>query len=168
MAKTVSCGAIHEYTAADVPASHAFALGAPGKPKYRVVAYDCGMKQGILEGLVRAGCSVTVVPWDTPAQTVLDMHPDGVFLSNGPGDPDAVEDTYKQVEQLIGKVPLFGICLGHQMLCKACGGQMEKLKFGHRGGNQPVMNLRTMRVEITAQNHGFGVVFPHAGQPDCR
>lgn len=150
-----------------MPASHAFALGAPGKPKYRVVAYDCGMKQGILEGLVRAGCSVTVVPWDTPAQTVLDMHPDGVFLSNGPGDPDAVEDTYKQVEQLIGKVPLFGICLGHQMLCKACGGQMEKLKFGHRGGNQPVMNLRTMRVEITAQNHGFGVVF-YAGQPDCR
>ena len=91
------------------------------------------------------------------------MAPDGVFLSNGPGDPEAVEGTYAQVEQLLGKVPVFGICLGHQMIAKAAGADIEKLKFGHRGGNHPVMNLRTRRVEITAQNHGFGLVFPSLG-----
>ena len=106
----------------------------------------------------------TVVPWDTPASEVLDMNPDGVFLSNGPGDPDAVVETYEQVQQLIGKVPVFGICLGHQMISLACGAQMEKLKFGHRGGNQPVMNLVSRRVEITAQNHGFGLLFPSLGK----
>ncbi|MFQ9677115.1 MAG: carbamoyl-phosphate synthase small subunit [Eggerthella lenta] len=113
--------------------------------------------------LVRAGCGVTCVPWDTPAAEVLTMAPDGVFLSNGPGDPEAVEGTYAQVEQLLGKVPVFGICLGHQMIAKAAGADIEKLKFGHRGGNHPVMNLRTRRVEITAQNHGFGLVFPSLG-----
>lgn len=92
------------------------------------------------------------------------MNPDGVFLSNGPGDPDAVVETYEQVQQLIGKVPVFGICLGHQMISLACGAQMEKLKFGHRGGNQPVMNLVSRRVEITAQNHGFGLLFPSLGK----
>ena len=91
------------------------------------------------------------------------MNPDGVFLSNGPGDPDAVEETYAQVQELLGKVPVFGICLGHQMISLAAGAQIEKLKFGHRGGNQPVMNLLTRRVEITAQNHGFGLVFPSLG-----
>ena len=106
---------------------------------------------------------VTCVPWDTPAAEVLTMAPDGVFLSNGPGDPEAVEGTYAQVEQLLGKVPVFGICLGHQMIAKAAGADIEKLKFGHRGGNHPVMNLRTRRVEITAQNHGFGLVFPSLG-----
>ena len=92
------------------------------------------------------------------------MNTDGVFLSNGPGDPDAVEGTYSQVEKLLGKVPIFGICLGHQMICKASGAEIEKLKFGHRGGNQPVMNLRTGRVEISVQNHGFGLVFPSLGE----
>ena len=92
------------------------------------------------------------------------MNPDGVFLSNGPGDPDAVPETYTQVQQLIGRVPIFGICLGHQMISLAAGAQIEKLKFGHRGGNQPVMNLLTRRVEITAQNHGFGLVFPSLGE----
>ncbi len=159
----VSCQDIQNHGSGDLPQSHDFALNRPAESRYRVVAYDCGMKRGILEGLLRAGCFVTTVPWDTDAQTVLDMKPDGVFLSNGPGDPDAVEQTYLQVEKLLGKVPLFGICLGHQMLCKACGAQMEKLKFGHRGGNQPVMNLLTRRVEITAQNHGFGCVFPSLG-----
>ncbi|MFR2950920.1 MAG: glutamine amidotransferase-related protein [Collinsella intestinalis] len=115
---------------------------------HRVVAYDCGVKRGILEGLVRAGCELTVVPWDTPAADVLAMNPDGVFLSNGPGDPDAVPETYTQVQQLIGRVPVFGICLGHQMISLAAGAQIEKLKFGHRGCNQPVMNLLTRRVEI--------------------
>ena len=128
-----------------------------------MVAYDCGVKRSILDGLVRAGCDVTCVPWDTPAERVLQQAPDGVFLSNGPGDPEAVEGTYSQVEKLLGKVPVFGICLGHQMMCKAAGADIEKLKFGHRGGNHPVMNLRTHRVEITAQNHGFGLLFPSLG-----
>jgi carbamoyl-phosphate synthase small subunit len=107
-----------------------------------------------------------VVPWDTPASEVLAQNPDGVFLSNGPGDPDAVRDTYEQVQVLLGNVPIFGICLGHQMICKAAGARMEKLKFGHHGGNQPVVNLLTGRVEITAQNHGFNLVFPSLGEPE--
>lgn len=169
LVKTVSCGESHGFSADDLPAAHDFALAAPaggktaGQAPYRVVAYDCGVKRGILEGLVRAGCELTVVPWDAPAAEVLAMNPDGVFLSNGPGDPDAVPETYTQVQQLIGRVPVFGICLGHQMISLAAGAQIEKLKFGHRGGNQPVMNLLTRRVEITAQNHGFGLVFPSLG-----
>ena len=95
---------------------------------------------------------------------MLARRPDGVFLSNGPGDPDAVAGTYEQVEKLLGCVPVFGICMGHQMICKAAGACMEKLKFGHHGGNQPVVNLRTGRIEITAQNHGFNVVFPSLGR----
>ena len=163
LVRTVSCTEAHPYTAADLPAAHDFASSAPAEPRYRVTVYDCGIKRGILEGLVRVGCELTVVPWDTPAEEVLAGNPDGVFLSNGPGDPDAVEETYSQVRELIGRVPLFGICLGHQMISLACGAQMEKLKFGHRGGNQPVMNLISRRVEITAQNHGFGLVFPSLG-----
>lgn len=171
LVETVSCSQVHSFTAADLSASRAFALkessssAASDSPaaRKRVAVYDCGIKRGILEGLVRAGCDLTVVPWDTPASEVLATEPDGVFLSNGPGDPDAVEQTYAQVEQLIGKVPLFGICLGHQMISLASGAEIEKLPFGHRGGNQPVMNLLTRRVEITAQNHGFGLVFPSAG-----
>jgi carbamoyl-phosphate synthase small subunit len=130
---------------------------------FKVVAYDCGMKDGILQNLLRAGCDVTVVAWDTPAEDVLAMQPDGVFLSNGPGDPDAVEGTYSQVQKLLGNVPIFGICLGHQMISLAAGAEIEKLKYGHRGGNHPVMNLRTGRVEITAQNHGFGCKFDTFG-----
>ena len=161
LAETVSCEAVHAFD--EIPASHEFAVCAPVDKKYRVVAYDCGAKKSILHNLVRVGCDLTVVPWDTPAEEVLAMNPDGVFLSNGPGDPEAVAGTYSQVEKLLGKVPVFGICLGHQMISKAAGAQIEKLKFGHRGGNQPVMNLRTGRVEITAQNHGFGLVFPSLG-----
>lgn len=116
LVKTVSCPAPHEFAAADLPATHDFALAAAAPACHKVVAYDCGVKRGILEGLVRAGCDLTVVPWDTPASQVLDMNPDGVFLSNGPGDPDAVVETYEQVQRLIGKVPVFGICLGHQMI----------------------------------------------------
>ena len=163
LASTVSCARPRRFSADDLPASQAFALAAPPEPRFKVVAYDCGAKRSILENLVRAGCGVTCVPWDTPAAEVLTMAPDGVFLSNGPGDPEAVEGTYAQVEQLLGKVPVFGICLGHQMIAKAAGSDIEKLKFGHRGGNQPVMNLLTHRVEITAQNHGFGLVFPSLG-----
>ena len=169
LVQTVSSPEAHPFTADDLPPAHEFALSANAtrRAPYRVVAYDCGVKRGILEGLVRAGCSLTVVPWNTPASEVLSMNPDGVFLSNGPGDPDAVEETYAQVQELLGKVPVFGICLGHQMISLAAGAQIEKLKFGHRGGNQPVMNLLTRRVEITAQNHGFGLVFPSLAR-SCR
>lgn len=163
LAATVSCDTPYTRGVANLPESQAFALAAAPAPRFNVVAYDCGVKRSILDGLVRAGCSVTCVPWDTPAEDVLAQNPDGVFLSNGPGDPDAVSGTYSQVEKLLGKVPVFGICLGHQMMCKAAGANIEKLKFGHRGGNHPVMNLRTHRVEITAQNHGFGLLFPSLG-----
>ena len=161
LAKTVSRQDVSQYT--ELPKSHEFAIAAPKDAHYNVVAYDCGVKKSILQGLIRVGCKLTVVPWNTPAEDVLAMNPDGVFLSNGPGDPEAVRETYIQVEKLIGKVPLFGICLGHQMISLASGAEMEKLKFGHRGGNQPVMNLRTGRVEITAQNHGFGLLFDSLG-----
>ena len=107
LVKTVSCPEPHAFAASDLPATHDFALAPAAPARHKVVAYDCGVKRGILEGLVRAGCDLTVVPWDTPAQQVLDMNPDGVFLSNGPGDPDAVVETYEQVQQLIGKVPAF-------------------------------------------------------------
>lgn len=165
LVKTVSCASPYTFSIEDLAESHAFAFSqTPNhRASYRVVAYDCGVKRGILEGLVRAGCELTVVPWDTPADEVLAMRPDGVFLSNGPGDPDAVHETYDQVNRLIGRVPVFGICLGHQMLGLAAGVRIEKLKYGHRGGNQPVMNLLTRRVEITAQNHGFGLVFSSLG-----
>jgi carbamoyl-phosphate synthase small subunit len=128
------------------------------------VAYDCGAKQGILRNLHRAGCQVEVVPWDTSAAEVLALQPDGVFFSNGPGDPKPVQATYQAAAELLGKVPVFGICLGHQMIALAAGAKTEKLKFGHRGANQPVINLRTRKVEITAQNHGFGIIFDSLGQ----
>ena len=163
LAATVSCSVPYTHGVDDLPESHAFAQAPAPAPRFKVVAYDCGVKRSILDGLVRAGCDVTCVPWDTSAERVLQQAPDGVFLSNGPGDPEAVEGTYSQVEKLLGKVPVFGICLGHQMMCKAAGADIEKLKFGHRGGNHPVMNLRTHRVEITAQNHGFGLLFPSLG-----
>lgn len=132
-------------------------------PRYRVTAVDCGLKRGILRGLQMSGCEVTRVPWDTPAQDILEREPDGVFFSNGPGDPEPVETTYQTVRELVGVKPIFGICLGHQMITLAAGGAIEKLPFGHHGGNQPVMNLRTGVVEITSQNHGFGQVFSSMG-----
>jgi carbamoyl-phosphate synthase small subunit len=128
-----------------------------GKRPLRVVAYDFGIKQNILRKLVEVGCAVHVVPAETPAGTVLAMKPDGVFLSNGPGDPDAVAGARENVAALLGNVPVFGICLGHQILGLALGGRTYKLKFGHHGGNQPVKDLLTDKVEITAQNHGFAV-----------
>ncbi len=126
-------------------------------PKKRVVAYDFGIKQNILRNLVDNGCEVTVVPADTPAARVLDLNPDGVFLSNGPGDPAAAPYAAAHVRDLVGKKPIFGICLGHQILGLALGGSTYKLKFGHHGGNQPVMDLTTRKVEVTSQNHGFAV-----------
>jgi carbamoyl-phosphate synthase small subunit len=127
------------------------------KLKYKVVAYDYGIKQNILRLLISHGCEVTVVPAFTSATEVLAKKPDGVFLSNGPGDPAAVTYAIESTRQLLGKVPIFGICLGHQILGLAFGGKTYKLKFGHRGANHPVKNLDTNQVEITAQNHGFCV-----------
>ncbi|PLX80122.1 MAG: carbamoyl phosphate synthase small subunit [Desulfuromonas sp.] len=130
---------------------------ANGKARFKVVAYDFGIKRNILRNLVAIGCDVTVVPATTSAEDVLAMQPDGVFLSNGPGDPEPIIYAQENIRKLIGKVPLFGICLGHQLLCIALGGSTFKLKFGHRGGNQPVRRGEGPNVEITSQNHGFAV-----------
>ncbi len=129
----------------------------PFPAKYHVVALDCGIKRNILKGLVSHGCRVTVVPATTSAERILELNPDGIFLSNGPGDPAALTYIVDEVKKLLGKKPIFGICLGHQILGQAFGGTTYKLKFGHHGGNQPVMRMDTRQVEITAQNHGFAV-----------
>ncbi|MHC4220876.1 MAG: glutamine-hydrolyzing carbamoyl-phosphate synthase small subunit [Planctomycetota bacterium] len=127
------------------------------KPKYKVVAFDFGIKQNILRLLCSHGCDVTVVPAKTTAKEVLAKKPDGVFLSNGPGDPAPVSYAVETIGKLLGKVPIFGICLGHQILSLALGGKSYKLKFGHRGANHPIKNLKTGKIEITSQNHGFCV-----------
>jgi carbamoyl-phosphate synthase small subunit len=126
-------------------------------PRHRVVAYDFGIKRNILRLFVDHGCDVTVVPAKTSADDVLALKPHGVFLSNGPGDPEPVTYAVKNIQKLLGRVPIFGICLGHQLCGLALGGKTFKLKFGHHGSNHPVKNLLTERVEITAQNHGFCV-----------
>ena len=125
--------------------------------KFKVVAFDFGIKRNILRLLCSFGCNVTVVPAKTSAEEVLAKKPDGIFLSNGPGDPAAVSYAIETVNRLLGRVPIFGICLGHQLLALALGGKTYKLKFGHRGANHPVKNLRTDTIEITCQNHGFCV-----------
>ncbi len=125
--------------------------------RFHVVAYDYGIKQNILRRLVDVGCRVTVVPAMTSASDVMDLKPDGVFLSNGPGDPEPVDYAAQAVRDMLGRVPIFGICLGHQIIGLALGGKTYKLKFGHHGGNHPIMNLETRKVEITSQNHGFAV-----------
>lgn len=124
---------------------------------FHVVAYDFGIKTNILRDIIHCGGRVTVVPSTTSAEDVLQLKPDGVFLSNGPGDPEAVDYAIRNVRALLGKKPVFGICLGHQIMGLAFGGRTFKLKFGHHGGNQPVLNTELNRVEITAQNHGFAV-----------
>ena len=127
------------------------------EPQFNVVAFDFGIKRNILRCLAHVGCRLTVVPAGTSAEDVLALKPDGVFLSNGPGDPEPLEYQAKQVRAMLGRVPIFGICLGHQILGLALGGKTYKLKFGHRGGNHPVLNKLTNKVEITVQNHGFAV-----------
>jgi carbamoyl-phosphate synthase small subunit len=132
-------------------------LSAVHPKPVHVVAYDFGIKSHIMRNLAHCGARVTVVPSTTPAAEVLGLNPDGVFLSNGPGDPEAVDYAIRNVRELLGKKPIFGICLGHQILGLALGGRTFKLKFGHHGGNHPVFNLERKQVEITAQNHGFAV-----------
>jgi carbamoyl-phosphate synthase small subunit len=122
-----------------------------------VVAYDFGIKLNILRMLVREGCRVTVVPAETSAEDVFALKPDGVFLSNGPGDPEPVDYAVRAIRKFLGRVPVFGICLGHQLTGIALGGKTYKLKFGHHGGNHPVQNKLTGKVEITAHNHNFAV-----------
>ena len=129
----------------------------PKERRHRVAVYDFGVKRDILRQLTQVNCEVDVFPANTPASEILARKYDGVVLSNGPGDPEPVTYAQENIRQLVGKVPLFGICLGHQLLGLALGGKTYKLKFGHRGGNHPVKDLRTGRVEITAQNHGFAV-----------
>jgi len=129
---------------------------APGD-RLRVAALDCGAKRNIFRHLTDAGCEVTVLPWDASVETIEAQRPDGLFVSNGPGDPSAVEATIQTLRQAHTRMPVFGICLGHQLLSRALGAETFKLKFGHRGANQPVQNLGTGKVEITSQNHGFAV-----------
>jgi carbamoyl-phosphate synthase small subunit len=124
---------------------------------FHVVAYDCGIKRNILRQLVASGCRVTVVPARAPADAVLALRPHGVFLSNGPGDPEMVPYTIASLRSLLGRVPIFGICLGHQLLGMAVGGRKYKLRFGHHGSNHPVKDLRTNQIAITAQNHNFAI-----------
>ena len=125
--------------------------------KFDVIAIDCGIKLNIVRKLNEKGCNVTVVPFDTTAEEIMKLRPDGLFLSNGPGDPENVQPVINVVKELCGKLPIFGICLGHQMISLALGAQTFKMKFGHRGGNHPVMNLETGKIEITSQNHSYAV-----------
>ncbi len=129
----------------------------PATAQYRVVAFDFGIKRNILRNLTARGCRVTVVPATTSAAEVMAMQPDGIFLSNGPGDPEPLTFAQETIAELLGKAPIFGICLGHQLLSIAAGARTFKLKFGHRGGNQPVLDYARNQVEITSQNHGFAV-----------
>jgi carbamoyl-phosphate synthase small subunit len=157
LATRVSTASQYSWNQPVAPCSASETLAKTTEPFCHVVAYDYGIKRNILRRLVTVGARVTVVPALTSAEDVLALKPDGVFLSNGPGDPEPLEFQARQVRKLIGKKPVFGICLGHQILGLALGGKTYKLKFGHRGANHPVLNRMTEKVEITSHNHGFAV-----------
>jgi carbamoyl-phosphate synthase small subunit len=144
--------------ASAVTVEKSFAYPVDGEEKFHVVAYDFGVKTNSLREFSKLGCRVTVVPAETPAEEVLSLKPDGIFLSNGPGDPSSMRAVVGEIKKLTAEnVPMFGICLGHQILGQVFGGETYKLKFGHRGGNQPIMDLTTGKVEIASHNHGFAV-----------
>ena len=156
LAKVVSCAASHEWDESVWALGKGY--GSLTQTKHRVVAYDFGVKRNILRMLAARGCKITVVPAQTPANEVLALKPDGVFLSNGPGDPEPCDYAIRAIRELLDRgVPLFGICLGHQLMGLASGAQTIKMKFGHHGANHPVQDLDTGRVMITSQNHGFAV-----------
>ena len=159
LAKVVSTRSVYEFNSDDSRNQTGDRLlpGCEEKPALHVVAYDFGIKQNILRMLTRECCNVTVVPAQTSAADVLALKPDGVFLSNGPGDPEPVDYAVRAIRDMMGRVPVFGICLGHQLCGLALGGRTYKLKFGHHGGNHPVRNNATGKVEITAHNHNFAV-----------
>ncbi len=157
LATRVSTPQLYAWKEGAVAGSPSEDIGEPPEPRFHVVAYDFGIKRNILRMLVQSGSRVTVVPAGTKAEDVLALKPSGVFLSNGPGDPEPLTYQAEQVRRLVGKTPIFGICLGHQILGLALGGKTYKLKFGHRGANHPVLNKITNRVEITSHNHGFAV-----------
>ena len=159
LAKVVSTKAVYGFNADDSRNQSGDPLlpGCEEKPPLHVVAYDFGIKQNILRMLTRECCNVTVVPAETSAADVMALKPDGIFLSNGPGDPEPVDYAVRAIRDMIGRVPVFGICLGHQLCGLALGGKTYKLKFGHHGGNHPVRNNATGKVEITAHNHNFAV-----------
>ncbi|HEV2173781.1 MAG TPA: glutamine-hydrolyzing carbamoyl-phosphate synthase small subunit, partial [Nitrospira sp.] len=163
LAKVVSTKSIYEFDSNDgrnqagdryLPDS---LVQSAKERQFHVVAYDFGIKHNILRMLTRENCRVTVVPAETSAETAFDLKPDGIFLSNGPGDPEPVDYAVKSIRKFLGRVPVFGICLGHQLTGLALGGRTYKLKFGHHGGNHPVRNNATGKVEITAHNHNFAV-----------
>ena len=161
LARVVSTKQVYTFDAADPLAQTGDSLlsadGAGDRPLLHVVAYDFGIKRNILRMLTRESCRVTVVPAETRADEVMALKPDGVFLSNGPGDPEPVDYAVRAIREMLGRVPIFGICLGHQLTGLALGGKTYKLKFGHHGGNHPVKNMTNGKVEITAHNHNFAV-----------
>ncbi len=157
LASRVGTAAPYRWDKPETPVSDSDRDTAPAAPRFHVVACDYGIKRNILRRLVQTGARVTVVPSLTTAEDILALKPDGVFLSNGPGDPEPLAFQAAQVRKLLGRTPVFGICLGHQILALAAGGRTYKLKFGHRGANHPVLNRITNKVEITSHNHGFAV-----------
>ncbi|MDD2900346.1 MAG: glutamine-hydrolyzing carbamoyl-phosphate synthase small subunit [Desulfuromonadaceae bacterium] len=167
LASGVSCREPYHWTEGEWDLEDGYTQIDTATLKYKVVAYDFGIKYNILRCLVDAGCDVTVVPASYPAEDALAMNPDGIFLSNGPGDPEPLLQVQQEIKKFVGKVPIFGICLGHQLLGLALGGKTTKLPFGNHGSNLPVMDMLTRKVEITSQNHGFAVDLDSLGDVAC-